>query len=159
MNYTPQPRQESPTLEIPPKIFYESASKYISLKKFSELLYQFQDESNSIYSKKKRDAASEHSLESWFKNLLNHEKAITMTIIDSELVTLIKSMHQYYAEYGHGFYQTKYPQVAASPQESEKYEKVKDYNLLFKKPTFKLGEKYDHYGPLPTKQKDQLKQF
>jgi hypothetical protein len=41
MNYTPQPRQESPTLEIPPKIFYESASKYISLKKFSELLYQF----------------------------------------------------------------------------------------------------------------------
>jgi len=104
MNYTPQPRQESPTLEIPPKIFYESASKYISLKKFSELLYQFQDESNSIYSKKKRDAASEHSLESWFKNLLNHEKAITMTIIDSELVTLIKSMHQYYAEYGHGFY-------------------------------------------------------
>ena len=74
-----------------------------------------------------------------------------MTIIDSELVTLIKSMHQYYAEYGHGFYQTKYPQVAASPQESEKYEKVKDYNLLFKKPTFKLGEKYDHYGPLPTK--------
>ena len=69
-------------------------------------------------------------------------------------------MHQYYAEYGHGFYQSKYPQqVAQSPQESEKYKKIKDYNLLFKKPTFKLETKYDHYGALPQTSRDTSKQF
>lgn len=94
---------------------------------------------------------AEYSLESWFKGLLNHEKAITLTIIDAELVSLIKSMHYYYAEYGHGFYQSKFPQnMAQSPQDADKYQKVKEYNLLFKKPTFKLEDRYDHYGPLPT---------
>lgn len=88
---------------------------------------------------KQKDIYQEFNLDSWFKSLLNHEKAITLTIIDTELVTLIKSMHQYYSEYGHGIYQVKFPtQVASSPQDSEKYEKFKDYNLLFKKPTFKL---------------------
>jgi hypothetical protein len=96
-------------------------------------------------------------LDSWFKSLLNHEKAISLTIIDAELVSLIKAMHLYYAEYGHGFYQTKYPNVAQTPAEGDKYEKIKDFNLLFKKPTFRLEEKYDHYGQLPTSSRDKAK--
>jgi hypothetical protein len=37
---------------------------------------------------------------------MNHEKAIALTIIDSQLVSLIKDMFELYFQYGHGLYQS-----------------------------------------------------
>jgi len=61
----------------------------------------------SIYSTKKNN--KDLSLQEWFKKLLNHEKAIALTIIDTDLVNLIKQMFESYATYGHGFFTGGYP--------------------------------------------------
>ena len=81
--------------------FYESNSKVISLKKFSdELMYSGTGSiSNSIYhqSGSSKQANKDMSLQKWFESLLNHEKAIVLTVIDSELVGLVRQMHSMYS--------------------------------------------------------------
>ena len=85
--------------------FYESNSKLISLKKLSDERFQFPgNASESIYSPKSKAANRDFSLLKWFEKLLNHEKAIVLTVIDSELVDLVRHMHACYAEFGHGFF-------------------------------------------------------
>lgn len=92
MTYGAYPPTQRPQTPSPSGYFYESASKYISLKKFSEELYQFEDMSSqvvetkkkdvwSIYSKKGKDQPA-NTLRLWFESLLKHEKSISMTIID-----------------------------------------------------------------------------
>jgi hypothetical protein len=68
-------------------------------------------------------------------------------------------MHHCYDEYGHGFFQADYPsQVARSPQESDRFEKVKDFDLLFKKPGYSgpsssfNSRRYDAYSSLSAPQ-------
>lgn len=100
------------------------------------------------------------SLNEWFAKLLNHEKSIALTIVDSDVVSLIKAMHAMYHEYGHGHYQATFPdEVQRRPQESEKYSRLKNFGLLYRKPKYMgagvmttygdnlaLPSKYDYYG-------------
>jgi len=86
---------------------------------------------------------------------LGYEKCIVLTIIDPDLVNLVKAMHGQYAEYGHGVFTPTFPgEVGRQPRESERYEKLKDYELLFKKPGSTgpsqgfSSQRYDSYGYL-----------
>ena len=60
---------------------------------------------------------------------MNHEKSIVLTVIDSELISLIKAMHKKYVEFGHGFYYST--QVGYKPlhsvQDAERIEKIEGY--------------------------------
>lgn len=75
---------------------------------------------------------------------MNHEKAIVMTIVDQDLVNLIKSMHQNYNLHGHGFFTNDNPNRSLiTPQEIQNcWFQVKGYDLHFKLPTF---TSYDGY--------------
>jgi hypothetical protein len=57
---------------------------------------------------------------------LDHEKTIALTIVDPELVRLIKAMHNRYAEFRHGFYST------ASSKDTRS-EKVTPFELFYRK--------------------------
>ena len=46
--------------------------------------------STSIYNKNYRGNTSQLSLMEWFENLLNHERAIALTVLDPDLVRLVK---------------------------------------------------------------------
>lgn len=82
----------------------------ISLKKFSDdLQFSGSSSAQSIYSSKNRQANKDISLMKWFEKLLNHEKAIVLTVVDTELVHLLRQMHSVYAQYGHGHFQSDYP--------------------------------------------------
>lgn len=137
------------------------------MKKFSEELFQFTDlkgnSLQSIYSRKKT-AKQDVSLQSWFNKLLNHEKAIVLTVIDSELVSLIKQMHESYTERGHGTFQASYPVDPA--RESSSLVKVGgQYPLLFHSHDYQGpssnyrtslldgGRRYDTYGPAAVESK------
>ena len=41
-------------------------------------------------------------LQDWFSSLLLHEKALALTIVDPDLVSLVKQMHKLYLEHSHG---------------------------------------------------------
>jgi hypothetical protein len=43
-------------------------------------------------------------IEGWFKKLLIHERDIATTIIDKDLVKLVKAMFARYDEMGHGYF-------------------------------------------------------
>lgn len=115
----------------------------------------------SLYQSGKSVPNKELSLQKWFEKLLNHEKAIVMTILDPDLVSLIKSMYQLYADYGHGYFTSENPHATSfSPQDSERFEQVQNYKLHFKKPSHLLHQRggyqsqfnlqssgYDHHGP------------
>ena len=58
----------------------------------------------SIYNKNYEGESSNLSLNDWFSKLLNHEKAIAMTVLDHQLVKLIKNMHKLYLDHGHGYF-------------------------------------------------------
>ena len=53
----------------------------------------------SIYTssaqKQMKNSKQELNLGSWFQRLLNHEKAIALTVVDQDLVNMIKAMHKY----------------------------------------------------------------
>lgn len=90
--------------------FYESNSKYISLKKFTdEMSFNGTLLEQSIYQGQgmKNTQSKDISLQRWFEKLLSHEKAIVMTIVDQDLVNLIKSMYVVYSENGHGHFVTE----------------------------------------------------
>lgn len=58
-----------------------------------------------------------------------------MTLVDPELVLLIKSMYQLYADYGHGYFTTDQPLATPySHSEAEQFVQVSPYKLYFKKP-------------------------
>lgn len=71
-----------------------------------------------------------------------------MTIIDQELVALIKSMYEMYKEYGHGTYhvpssghQQQYEEARyQGGYNSDRQKKIANFNILYKKPS------YDYYG-------------
>ena len=44
------------------------------------------------------------SLTEWFSQLLYHEKAISLTIVDSDIVNLVQRMHEIYLEHSHGYF-------------------------------------------------------
>lgn len=84
-----------------------------------------------------------------------------LTIVDSDLVSLVKEMHKMYSNYGHGFFQQSYDeQELKNPQrDADKFEKLTNFKLLFKKPptssvasvkTYPYQQKYDTYGPFGT---------
>jgi len=55
-----------------------------------------------------------------------------LTVVDSELVKLVKQMFACYQDFGHGFFQIEYPNTAiSSSNEIDHYEKVQGFNLLF----------------------------
>ena len=59
---------------------------------------------------------------------MGYEKCIILTIIDPELVNLVKAMHSKYAEYGHGTFTGNYPnEVGYMPKESESYIRLAEY--------------------------------
>lgn len=133
------------------KYFYESPSKYISLKKFSQDVFQFSDaETQSIYASSKMKgpkAEKEYSIQSWFKKLLNHEKAIVLTVIDSDLVSLVRNMHVLYSEWSSGFF-SRDTQTTQTPHQNSTLERVADFNVLFKRQAHgEPKQKYDYYGP------------
>jgi hypothetical protein len=77
----------------------------------------------------------EYSLQAWFNKLLAYEKCIILTIIDPELVKLIKAMHSKYDEFGHGTFSSTWPnEISNYPRESDNYSRVDNYQLLFKQP-------------------------
>lgn len=100
----------------------------------------------------------EISLQEWFEKLLNHEKAIALTIVDQDLVNMIKTMHKLIIENGHGTYQVNYPASISNTamDNADNYISIKGYNMLYKKPQgntigypYSYKQPYDHYGPNP----------
>ena len=145
------PKSLNQSADTSSKYFYESPSKYISLKKFSQDVFQFNDaEAQSIYSSSKMKgpkSEKEYSIQSWFKKLLNHEKAIVLTVIDSDLVNLVRNMHSLYSEWSSGFF-SRDTQTAQTPLQNSTLQRVPDYNVLFKRPAHgEPKQKYDYYGP------------
>lgn len=61
MTYGAYPPTQRAQTTSPSGYFYESASKYISLKKFSEELYQFEDMSSQVQESKKKEVWSIYS--------------------------------------------------------------------------------------------------
>jgi len=88
-------KQQQQVQTIEKFYFYENQSKMISLKKFTEEIQFSGDSNESIYSNLKQYQSS-LTIKGWFAKLMNHEKAVVLTIIDKELVSLLKSMWQCY---------------------------------------------------------------
>ena len=137
-----------------PFFFYESNSKLVSLKKFYES-WSEQLGDGSIYSKKQ--GQKEKSLQAWFDDLQPAERAVCLTVMDTELVTLVRQLLVKYIEYGgRGYYQSKYPEEKGGREmqaESHLLEKAGgDLHILFRKPSDHdpWTRKYDHYGPSQT---------
>lgn len=83
------------------------------------------------YLKQMKTQNQSPSLNEWFSQLLNHEKAIALTIVDPDVVNLIQSMHSRYLDWGHGHYGTqKEPRDRNS---LDRVERVGDYNLWFRR--------------------------
>lgn len=123
----------------------ESPSKYISLKKFTDdLTFKGTSFDKSLYQGKQTKENRDFTLQKWFEKLMNHEKAIVMTIVDQDLVNLIKSMYHNYNLHGHGFFTTDNPnKYHKTPQEIQHcWFPVKGYDLHFKLPTVSSVEGY-----------------
>lgn len=110
-------KQQSKPVKKNKCAIFESPSKSISLKKFSDD-QQFTGTvfSESIYQANNKQQLKELTLQKWFEKLMSHEKAIVLTVIDQDLVTVVKQMHAKYADYGHGNFTNEGPSQISSLQ-------------------------------------------
>ncbi len=109
--------------------FFESPSKYVSLKKFQSVLEKPEPTtqgqtvsqlSSNVHSQPMYQQAIKNAKE-WFERLSIQEKSVVLTVVDKQLVGLIYSMFKIYQQEGN----VKFTNRRISPSEASQYHRVR----------------------------------